>query len=915
MTGDAVNVASRLETAASAGEILIGDDTYRLVRNAVLVEPVEALELKGKAEPVPAWRVLAVVTGAPSVARRLDSPIVDRKRELAILSQAFENVTAERVCHLVTLLGPAGVGKSRLTLALFSAVEDRTNILTGRCLPYGEGITFWPVVEVVKRAVGITAALTPAERRDRLAAALAGDPEADVAAEHLAALVGAGKAPTNTEQTFWSVRKLLEALAREKPLTVAFEDVHWGEETFLDLIEHIADWSRDAPILIVCLARPEFLEDRPAWGGGKLNATSLLLGPLAEEDAGALLDNLLEAELPREVKQRIVDAAEGNPLYVEEMLAMLIDDGVLRREDGRWVAAGDLSSLTVPPTIQALIAARLDRLSERERAVLERAAVAGKVFSRGAVRALSPPGENVTEPLDSLVRKQLVRPHRTVFAGEDTFRFRHILIRDAAYHGMSKDTRAELHERFAAWLERAGREHLAEYEEILGYHLEQAHRFRTEVGPAERVQDLGRRAAAHFASAGRRAFARADMSAAASLFTRARVLLVDDDGAWLGFAPEFGSALSETGQLARADAVLSQAIEEAAGPEYGRIRALVELECSLLRLNTDPTGTTDEARETAERAIAVFEQAGDDQGLAKALDLVARVHWIRCRYAEMEEVLERSLEHARRAGDRREVSIILNALARATLVGPRPVEDGLRVCADIRDAAPDDRSLEGVIYTMVGGLNARLGHFDEARELCRRGEAIFRDLGLSVLLTGLHQYVGGIELLAGDAVAAEREFRAGFDEYERMGDHGRRSTIAGQVAMALHAQGRDDEAHRYTVVTEESASPDDLASQVFWRQVRAQVLARRNELDEARRLGREAVELAAQTDFLWMHGDALVALAEVLRAAGLPDDAVEAAEQALDLYEAKGDLVSAEKTRVLVADLKGATLDRRPSRR
>jgi class 3 adenylate cyclase len=540
-TGDAVNVASRLQSVAAPGEILIAETTYRLVRNAVLTEAVDPLALKGKAEPVRAHRLLAVLTGAAATARRLDSPLVARERELTLLQQAFERAAGERSCHLFTLLGAAGAGKSRLAHELVAGIKGEATVLSGRCLPYGEGITFWPIAEIVKRAASLSPRLGGEERRRRIAELVSGEKQADLVVERLGAVLGLTSGPTRSEDTFWAFRKLLEALARRRPVVVAFDDIHWGDATLLDLIEHVADWARDAPILLLCLGRPELLEERPSWAGGKLNATSLLLEPLDLDACGELVENLVAGTpVDDDVKLRIAAAAEGNPLYIEEMLAMLMEDGVIAEAGGRWHAVGDLSAITVPPTIQALLAARLDRLDAAELAVLERAAVAGKVFSRGAVRALEDGGgEDLDERLATLVRKELIRPHRAVFAGEDTFRFRHILIRDAAYQGMPKELRADLHERFAAWLRRVGGERSTDYEEILGYHLEQAHRFRTELAPEdERSRAIADQGARHLASAGRRAFGRGDMPAAVALLTRATLLLRDDDSVRAALAPE-----------------------------------------------------------------------------------------------------------------------------------------------------------------------------------------------------------------------------------------------------------------------------------------------------------------------------------------------------------------------------------------
>ena len=916
VTGDAVNVGARLEAAAGPGEILIGDSTYRLVRDAVLVEPMEPLDLKGKAEPMPAWRVLGVVAGAPAVARRLDSPLVGRERELTMLRHAFERAADDKTCQLVTVLGAAGTGKSRLAAELLGEIEDQSTVLVGRCLPYGEGITFWPVVEIVKRAAGLGPAIGAVESRRRLTAIVSDDSEADAVVDRLASLLGTEPGSSGTDEIFWAVRRLLQALARRRPVVVLFDDVHWGEQTFLDFIDHITDWAGDAPILLMCLARSELLEERPAWAGGKLNATSLLLEPLRDDACGALIENLLDRAVTDEVKSRIARAAEGNPLFVEELVAMLIEEGALRRDNGEWVAAADLSTLAVPPSIQALLDARLDRLAVGERSILERAAVAGRIFSRSAVRVLSPRAEHamVEDRLRDLVRKQLIRPHQAEFGRENTYRFRHSLIRDAAYRQLSKAGRAELHERFAEWLETSDSPN-AEQEEIIGYHLEQAHRFRRELGGAAgEAESLARRGATRLASAGRRAMARGNMAAAAALFTRAQLLLADDDE-WLDFAPELGNSLVETGELERADALLARAIRHATDLHDDRRRALAEVELAFIRLHTDPAGTTDELRRTADRTMAVFEQTGDHTGMAKAWKLLALLEWVRCRLASMEEVLERSLEHARLAGDQRELSTIRNALARAALLGPRPVSDALQVCARIRDEAPNDRSLDGIVSAIEGALNARLGRFDEARELIRHSEAVFRDLGQSLHLAGLHQYSAVIELLADDPVAAESELRVGLEQYEQMGERSRLSTTAALLAIALYAQGRDDESFELSLLSEESAARDDLASQALWRAARARVLARRGDIDDGLRVGREAVALAEETDFLWLHGDVLTALAEVLQAADKKDEALNALREALARYEAKGDVVSARRTSLLIADAQAASLDpRAPTR-
>ncbi|MEX1278078.1 MAG: adenylate/guanylate cyclase domain-containing protein, partial [Chloroflexota bacterium] len=476
VTGDAVNLAARLEQAAEAGQVFLGATTQRLVKDAVRVEEVEALDLKGKSAPVKAFRLLEVLPDTAGHVRNLDSPMVGRAKELDVLRRALERARGDRTSQLFTLLGPAGVGKSRLVGEFLAGAGDAT-VLRGRCLSYGDSITYYALREIVQLAAGISESDDAATAMTRLTAVLAGAEDGDRIAHLAGGLLGWAD-PSSTEDGSYAVRKAFEHLARERPLIVVFDDIHWAEPLLLDLIEHLADWIRDAELLIVCVARPELLEIRPGWGGGKMNATVILLEPLAGDDAGALLDNILgEAALPPIARDRLLAAAEGNPLFVEEMIGMLVDDGLLRLTDGAWRAVSDLADLTVPPTIQLLLAARLDRLESEERAVMERGAVEGKVFHIGAVTSLSPEAvrSQVRPRLLALARKELIRPDRAEFAGQDAFRFRHLLIRDAAYQAMPKEQRAELHEGFARWLTEAVGDRMMEYQEILGYHLEQAY--------------------------------------------------------------------------------------------------------------------------------------------------------------------------------------------------------------------------------------------------------------------------------------------------------------------------------------------------------------------------------------------------------------------------------------------------------
>jgi class 3 adenylate cyclase/pSer/pThr/pTyr-binding forkhead associated (FHA) protein len=566
VVGDAVNVAARLEQAATAGEVLIGADTYRLVRDTVNAEAVEPLEVKGKSRPVRAYRLLDVVSGETGGAGPLDSPIVGRDRELEQLTEAFERTVTGKRCELVTVLGPAGIGKSRLVHELAERLEDRATTLKGRCLPYGEGITFWPIAEIAREVTGIGEGKQPEEVAANVAALLPDDESASDVMRAVADAIGVADTTADTEEIAWAVRRLFEALARKRPVIVVFDDVHWAEPTFLDLIEDLVVESRDVPMLVICMARGELLESRPDWGAEIEHAGTLALDPLASADSERLIGNLLGVTELDEVGQRIVSTAEGNPLFLQETLRMLVDDGLLQRRGRRWRAVGELSAVAIPPTIRALLAARLDRLSQAERLVLERAAIVGLEFWRGAVAELLP--EEIRSEMDThlaaLAGKELIRPGGTSFAGEGALRFAHLLIRDAAYEQMLKETRAELHERFVGWLARRAEARAVEYEEIIGYHLEQAYRYREELGPlGDRDVALARQAAQRLATAGRRALARGDMPAAVNLLERAVSLLPSGDPQHPDLLLKLGIALAESGELGRADALLSERIREA----------------------------------------------------------------------------------------------------------------------------------------------------------------------------------------------------------------------------------------------------------------------------------------------------------------------------------------------------------------
>ena len=899
VSGDAVNVAARLQEAAQPGEILVGEETHRFVRGAVVAERVEELSVKGKAAPLAAWRLERVL---PAPEDGLRSELVGRGADVDALDRAFERCIRERACRRVVVLGPAGIGKSRLVEEFGAALSDRGAVVRGRCYPYGEGIAFLPVAELVRDAVAAPADAAGLEAR--IAETLPDDADAARVAAVLARAVGATTEPARAEEAFWAVRRLLEVLGRRSPLVVVLEDLHWAEPTLLDLVDYLVGWTADAPVLLCCLARADLLDVRPEWRVESERSAPLVLEPLAPSESERMLASLLGGgTLAPELAARITAASDGNPLFVQELVRMLLDEGLLHREDGRWTFLGDASKLAVPPTIQALFATRLDRLPADERAVLQRAAAVGQEFWWSAVGDLSPEAErsDVGRRLQALVRRELVRPARSLLTGEDAFRFAHALVRDAAYESTPKLTRAALHERTAAWLEDRARE-APELEELVGYHLEQAYGFKRELGPVDTEDlELARRAAARLAGAGRRALAARDVAAARNLLTRSLALVPEDDPRRPALLIELQRALTESGDLRGAEEALTEAarLAEAAGDRAVGTRAAINLE--YLRSLTGRR-TAQEIRRTAEETIEAMREAGDDQTLAQAWQLLAYGHWLECRFGAMASDLEQALAHARRAGERRGEVDLLSRLGIALCYGPTPAAEAGERCRELLASVEEDLIARTRLEALLAELEAMQGSLDEARRLCRDARQRAEELGLTAWLAVISLHAGRIELLAGDPAVAEEALRPGYEALARMGEKSVFSTLAADLAEAVYRRG-GDEAETIARASEEAAAPDDVISQVGWRRTRAKVLARGQELDAAEALAREAVERAATTDDLNLRGDALTALGEVLRLGGRVREAAGAIAEAGELYRAKGNSVGADRAAASVREL------------
>jgi tetratricopeptide (TPR) repeat protein len=555
------------------------------------------------------------------------------------------------------------------------------------------------------------------------------------------------------------------------------------------------------------------------------------------------------------------------------------------------VATGPLVDLRVPPTIQALLAARLEQLTGDERAVIQRAAVCGKQFHVGAVAALlDAKGGSVGPTLMGLVRRDLIRPDRSILSGEDAFRFRHQLIRDAAYEAAPKALRAELHERFANWLEDVGEARVEEFEEILAYHLEQAHRFLSELGPLDDAEhELGLRAARHYAGSARRASDRSDDRAAATLFRHAADLLPEGH-------PDRPRALYDVGRTSArffdprvASSELDEAVSAAAASGQRSIEWMARIDRGLARLMADPLGfTTDDLRVDVAAARAELETSGDDEALAIVWMGLANVEWMPCRFDAAREATVHAVEHARRTGDR---SLLMDSmtmnLATELLGSTSPTEGWPSLEAAVTELGRDGL-IGHVVLVHEACFHAMTGDFLGARARIREAEALAERFGSPLWASAVYEFGGHVEQMAGDLEAAERSFREEYELHRRMGDEGHGSTSAAYLALVLGRLGRFEEAEEIATIARTIGAENDLATQASARSAQALVRSARGEHDEARRLAQHAVDLYAGAQSPWFQGDSLMVLAEVSRAAGLREDAVDAARSALAAYERKG---------------------------
>ena len=839
-TGPATIVSNRLQQEVGPGEIAVDALTRRLTAAAGTFDDLGDVELRGLRRPTRAFRLVELSADAPALERRLDAPLVGREQELAVLRTALADAVAARELRAVTVVGAPGVGKSRLVRELAASVAEDATVLLGRCNAYGEGSAFRPL-------------------RDAL-----GDADA------IAAVFGEDGS-TPADEVPWAFRRHCEHVAAERPLVLVLDDLHWAEPALLDLVEYLAGSSSAAPIALVCIARDDLAEERPAFPG---SGERVALEPLSDEETGTLAGHLLpESSLDEATYERLVAAAEGNPLFLEQLVAHIAETGLLEP----------------PPTLRALLGARLDRLGPGERGVLERASVVGREFGAVDVAELLDPSAAPTAAahLEALVRRGFVR------AVNGGFRFRHWLIHDAAYRAAPKELRAELHERFADILARAAAD-----DELVGYHLEQAYRLLTELAPPDRhalrlAEDGGRR----LGSAGIRAWKRSESDGASRLLSRAVGLLPEDDEERRDLLCELGAALIAAGDNDGADRALRDALETARRTGDRRIESRAEIELFGRHLYDDPQAASERLLALAPRALPHFELLHDDRSLGRTLILTGWVEGgMRCQYAVSKASAERALAHYRRAGW--PVATCLGLIASAECFGPSPVPSGIDRCASLLDTEVTDRAGEANVLVHLGGLRAMRGDAAEALSLVEQAQKTYADLGRTpTIASTCLPMAAGIALSIGDLDAAEEHLRGACASLERMRNRNSLASVAAELAGVLLLREELAESETWIATARRDATEGDVDAQIRLRSVDAKRLARRGEHAEAVAMGRSAVELAETTDATNRRARTLLEFAAVLDMCGRSDDGAAYTADAVTLYEEKGNIVEATAVR------------------
>ena len=854
-TGEAVNLAARLQEAARPGEVLVGPTAYRLAAGSLVVEDAGPLELKGIDGPLRAWRVMDMLEGpARPVGPR--APLVGRESELELLENTFNRSLRDKRAHLFTIYGEAGVGKSRLAREFIDGLE-RASVLMGRALPYGEGVTYWPLGEMVKAAAGISDDDPLEEAFEKLRECCAEEAVADVLGL-ASGLMEALDGERSPQEIAWGAREVMQGIAEVQPLVLLFEDIHWAEAPLLDLIEHLADWVR-APLLIVCLARTELLDARPGWGGGRVRSTAIELEPLSEEESAELVEQLLNqlagasGERPGALPQEALDRAEGNPLFVEETIRMLVESGV-----------GNGSSDRVPDTLQALIAARIDRLAPDAKTLLQRGSVVGRVFWRGALEHLAPDVADHDALLDDLLQREfLLREPRSSISGETAYRFKHALIREVAYTGLAKLARAQYHARFAEWLaERTGEELI----EIRAYHLDRSVEFLTELEGAA-PEELAHETAAALVKAAKRAIAREAYVNARTLGLRALELRPTLGARYV--AARAAWRLQDWGAV---QLEMTKVREQARDEDELAIEALALTALSEASLKRD--GNAVHARTLVDEALEILGRERDLVAHFDALTVRSMVGaWLGSE-EDYVRYMERAYVIALEAGRKDLQTIAAQALASAHIVRLELDEAELLLTRALELAGESGSVRARLSATLAYAWFLRVkGEFDAAETMMEEVRSIAEELGMEPVIAAALMKLGWLARLKGDLKRSEKMFREALRITAARGDRGLVPDYQAALATTLAELGKVEEAERLALDARAHAVPEDTSCQIFATTALGAVRAAQGRDDEAQELFLSAIGDAKESNYRVYELHPLEHLTAFLHARGRGDEA------------------------------------------
>jgi class 3 adenylate cyclase/tetratricopeptide (TPR) repeat protein len=889
IVGDAVNVAARLETAASPGEVLLGELTKKLCRTEVVAEPVELI-LKGKAAPVAAFRLLHL---ADVSQRRKRSEVrsIGRQAELDIVTAAFQEATEISSPVAVTVTGDAGIGKSRLITEFVSSVDTRATVLQGRCLAYGDLTSLWPFAEMVCQAAGTSTEVDA----DALTAAISalgvatGISDSIDRARRLVAYLGLGPSEGLAEEGPYDLAETLKAATAGQPLVCVLDDLHWVKRPLLDLIPNLNQGLAGVPVLLIGCGRPELLETSPAWHRGAARHYPIELTALSRAQSLELLEGLIKGgSALTALTEKVLDIADGNPLVIEEFVAMLIDDGLLRRAvDGTWQILESSDLHAMPATISAILAARLDRLPDSHRDVLECAAVVGQECFRTELAALSRVRDaDLEEAINSLLEKRLMGLSERPSAA--SLRFHHILIRDAAYEATTKRRRAEIHENYGSYLEtNQARERGAVLADIVGVHLETAWHLRRELGESiPELRPLGRRAASSLAVAAHNARRNADFVSAMSTCRRALEIHSDIDSLQADLLFGLGVAAMDLGDPTEAFSVLQRAANVSPGHERGEPHGLAQIGV-LVASRFAGVESFDEVLPQARQVLTQLESSTDHFALEQAWSLYSQLLGSVGHYDEGLLGSSRALEHAL-AAKRRQLHYHYIGICSCALMGSTPVNEVLKRCEEAaRHFQPGSvhaallDNVWAVATAMTGDFGCARQKLAEARTTCE--VHLSGHWGAASLW-----YLGICELIASDFHASEGAFRQAQAEFARFGNDLMARTCSAYQAVALARQGRRDEARKAASFASAGTDRSDDETQVLWRIGESLALRDLSDWEEAVTVAHEATQIASCLDNLWIRAESFMCLAEILAAVGRRQDARAALRQAITLYQRKG---------------------------